>query len=105
MFHVCLNIVLNLFLIFFIYRSVSIPSVNRAVAKVKEGGQTTRSRSHSDKTPLGSDFPRQVKTEILKEVTQEPKLALIFSKQSQEICKPKKNTNSEKGKEISQTPS
>ena len=78
--------------------------MNRAVAKVTDRGWTTRSRSHSDKTPLGTDPPKEVTAQVPKEVkpniSDEPKLAVVVSKHDQEICKPKKAPTAKRAKKL-----
>ena len=87
---------------FFTYRSISIPSVNRAVAKVTDGGQTTRSRSCSDQTPLGTHPPKEVTAQVPKEVKPNisDELAVVLCKHDQEICKPKKAPTTKRAKKL-----
>ena len=85
--------------LFFAYRSISIPSANQAVAKVTDGGRTTRSRSHSNQTQLGTDPPKdEVPKEIKPNISDEPQLAVVVSKHEQELCKPKKAPTAKRAK-------
>ena len=71
--------------------------------KVTEGAQKTRSRTHADKTPLGSAPPFS-EAEMMKQVEQEkdkePQLTVIVSEHDQKMCKPKKAPTGKRAKKL-----
>ena len=71
------------------------------MAKVTDGGRTTRSRSHFDQTPLGTDPPKEeVPKEVKPNISDEPQLAVVVSEHKQELCKPKKAPTAKRAKKI-----
>ena len=71
------------------------------MAKVTDGGRTTRSRSHSNQTPLGTDPPKdEVPKEVKPNISDEPQLAVVVFEHEQELCKPKKAPTAKRAKKI-----
>ena len=64
-----------------------------------DGGKTTRSRSSSNQTPLGTDPPKdEVPKEVKPNISDEPQLAVVVSEHEQELCKPKKAPTAKRAK-------
>ena len=71
------------------------------MAKVTDGCRTTRSRSHSNQTPLGTDHPKdEVPKEVKPNISDEPQSAVVVSKHKQELCKPNKAPTAKRDKKI-----
>ena len=92
----------NLILLFFFtFRSISLPAVNKAVAKVTEAGRQTRSTTCANSTPLGSDPPQpKTVTETLEEQSKATQLSIVVSEEDQEVCKPKKMPTAKRAKKL-----